>query len=93
VSTPTRIDHLVPGSFVELEINEASVEQAMFVRIDGSGEHRHAVFCQILTTTTGAPRTYEWEAHRYNGHWAYGTSSQPLRLERVISEPISQVSA
>lgn len=45
---------------------------ATLVRIEGEGDDKRAVF---IDEEIG-----EWEAYRYNGRWAYGSSAEPLRV-------------
>lgn len=90
-----RIDKLTPGDFVELEFcgsgslgNNAYDGKAVFLGIIGEGDDRTAKFAQSEDSPRGFEqfvRMYEWEAYRYNGHWAYGTSAERLRLLRVLS--------
>lgn len=87
-----RLDTLERGSFVLLDFNGQYEERAMFVGIVGEGDDRHARFVTI-DTLEPRPRVsgghyykgyYEWEAYRYNGRWAFGTSAEPLRLLEVL---------
>jgi hypothetical protein len=41
----------------------------------GDAEQEEATFLGI-----------EWEAYRYNGRWAYGSSAESLRLVRIIQD-------
>lgn len=72
-----RIDSLTPGTRITLWFEgtwgNASEEDAVFVRIEGEGETREAVFDQ----------GFEWNAYRYNGHWAYGSGANRLRLVSI----------
>lgn len=79
-----RIDNLTPGSFVELEI-DGDFENALFVGVRGKGDERRAAFVQMAYPPP--PHTFEWEAYRFNGHWAYGSSAELLRLSAVLVEP------
>ena len=42
------------------------------IRIEGEGDRQRAVFHD--------EEIGEWEAYRYNGRWAYGSSAEPLRV-------------
>jgi hypothetical protein len=74
-----RIDRLTPGTNVTLGFDHGT-EPATFIDFaDNEGDPR-ATF-ESMDIDTG--RTYRWEAYRYNGHWAYGTSADRLRLVGV----------
>lgn len=77
-----RIDSLTPGSFVTLRFNGATdhTEQATFVRVKGEKQDRRAVFYSV-----GRNGGYEWEAYRFNGGWAYGSSAERLSLVNVVA--------
>jgi hypothetical protein len=45
---------------------------ATLLRIEGEGDDKRAVFSD--------EQIGEWEAYRYNGRWAYGSSAEPLRV-------------
>jgi hypothetical protein len=75
-----KIDQLEPGTKVTLLFhgskslgNSSYTSEEVFVRMTGTGEDRRAWF----TTSDG---TYEWEAYRYQGRWAYGSSAERLSL-------------
>lgn len=80
-----RIDKLAPGSFVELKIG-GNFEHALFVGVRGKGDERRAAFVQVADVPP-SPHMFEWEAYRFNGHWAYGSSAELLRLSAVLVEP------
>lgn len=72
-----RIDQLKPGTRVTLRYhgsmgNLTHDGDAEFVRITGDGDDRRAVFTE--------PSIGEWEAYRYDGRWAYGSSADRLQL-------------
>lgn len=76
------IDTLTPGREVNLRFygspdigNLPYDESAVFLGITGSGEERRARF----ETVGEDDRLIEWEAYRFEGDWAYGTSAQLLR--------------
>jgi hypothetical protein len=77
-----RIDSLKPGTKVvlqfgrEFQFGDAEQEEATFLGIEGTGDDRRAKFRQ----------DFDWEAYRYNGRWAYGTSAESLRLVRIIQD-------
>lgn len=78
-----RIDSLTPDTEVTLRFHHRGNsydEAATFLGISGEGDDRRARFRSADTETLTAGRTYEWEAYRYNGHWAYGTSADRLSL-------------
>jgi hypothetical protein len=79
-----RIDTLNPGDTVLLDFGKDAGpdEEAVFMRIIGEGDNRRAEFVS-MDTSGPAPSLYVWQAYRYNGRWAYGTSADPLRLVRV----------
>jgi hypothetical protein len=69
-----RIDSLVPGQKAQLKLvgskslgNSESVVDVEFVRIDGQGETREAVFT-------------DFSIYRFQGRWAYGTSAERAQL-------------
>jgi hypothetical protein len=75
-----RIDNLTPGTTVTLRFNGPKSlgnapweEEFLFLGIEGSGDDRHARF-------TSDDLSGAWEAYRYNGHWAYGSSAERLSL-------------
>lgn len=70
-----RIDSLKPDTKVSLRFhgskrfgNEPSTLDYVFKEIVGTGEDRRAIFDE------------GFEAYRFNGHWAYGTSAEHLSL-------------
>lgn len=71
------IDTLTPGEAVRLGFVEYGSEPAIFIGIEGEGEERLATF-ESKDADNG--HTYRWQAYRYCGHWAYGTSADHLRL-------------
>lgn len=85
--TTNRIDKLEPGQQVTLRFHgpyAANDETVTFLGIEGTGDDRRARFF-----TRGTPLTksdpddgYEWEAYRYNGTWAYGSSADRLSIVR-----------
>lgn len=73
------IDKLQPGTQVTLgfaQRGKSSEEPAVFVKLTGEGESRHATFRQ--DDKNGNP--YEWDAYRNNRRWVYGSSAQRLSL-------------
>ena len=54
------------------------VETAVFKGVTGEGDERRATF-----ESMDGSRVYEWDAYRFNGHWAYGSSAETLRLVAV----------
>lgn len=73
-----RIDSLKAGDKVRLEFcgsrtlgNSAYTDDCIFEGITGSGDDRRAIFG-------------DWEAYRYNGGWAYGSSAERLRVLEVL---------
>lgn len=89
-STAVRIDRLERGAFVELDINGRYIERAMFIGIVGEGDARRARFVSAFkgegnAITEGDRKGYaEWEAYRYNGRWAYGSSAERMTVEAVL---------
>lgn len=57
--------------------NATYVEAAIFVRLTGDGEEARATF---RSPGTYPGETYEWEAYRFEGRWAYGTGADALTL-------------
>lgn len=86
-----RIDWLQPNMRVRLFFATDSSngtrngyeEDATFLRIEGKGHDRHAVFESADLLHGGS---YEWEAYRYNKRWVYGTGADRLSLVDVITE-------
>lgn len=81
-----RIDSLTPGTKVRLKFcaefqgrDRAYEEDAVFVGVTGTGDERRATF----RSQDRADRTYDWDAYRFNGRWAYGSSAETLRLVGV----------
>lgn len=83
-----RIDKLEKGTFVTLDFNDRYQEDAVFLGIVGEGDDRRARFAQAgashAASANGCYRMTEWEAYRYNGGWAFGTSAERLRLVGVM---------
>lgn len=64
--------------------NPPYFEQVQFLRIEGSGEDRRAVF-RSRTSRGAAVESFDWEAYRFEGRWVYGTSAEPLRVVALES--------
>lgn len=82
-----RLDRIAAGSFVRLNFNNRYEEKAVFLGVEGTGDKRRAKF---LSTTDpgkgiGGKGYYEWEAYRYNGGWAFGSSAERLILDEVLA--------
>ena len=74
-----KIDDLEPGTAVLLEMHnrsEATEEHALFLGVTGEGDSRRAHFSQMLKP--GA--SFDWEAYRFGGRWAYGSSADRMRV-------------
>jgi hypothetical protein len=57
--------------------NEPHAESAVYIGRSGVGADAR------LTFETRSPHpvgTYRWDAYQFEGHWAYGTSAEELRL-------------
>lgn len=73
-----RFDSLKPETRVTIEFARnfqfggPEHEDATFVKIEGEGDDRRMTLRQ--------DGMGEWEAYRYNGRWAYGSSAETLRL-------------
>ncbi len=78
MSTP-RIDNLVPGSIVTLNLRNYQ-EDVVFLRITGTGEDRHAEF---VSTVSSDKNMYRWAAYRFEGRWVYGSSADRLSVVTV----------
>ena len=79
-----RIDSLGVGEKVVLDFtgsmgNTGYRETMIFKGITGEGEKRRATFADQYTED-------EWEAYRYNKHWAYGSSADRLRVVEVLHD-------
>lgn len=77
-----RIDKLTPNSKITLNFYAGSsvafTEDVTFLRIEGEGAEREAVFHSV---PAGKPAdAYTWRAYRFQGRWAYGTSADRLSL-------------
>ena len=78
-ATPTkakRINDLKDGESVTLKFhgskrlgNEPWEDTVVFHRFEGEGDDKRAFFDN-------------WEAYRYNGHWAYGSSAEKLTIAK-----------
>lgn len=73
-----RIDSLNVGDKVLLSFegsrslgNDAYTDECIFAGITGEGNDRRASFG-------------DWEAYRFRGGWAYGSSAERLRVLEVI---------
>ena len=79
-----QIDRLEPGTAVLLEMFNRSEalppEHALFLGVVGEGESRRAHFSQMLKP--GA--SFDWEAYRFGGRWAYGSSADRMRVVGVL---------
>lgn len=77
-----RIDKLPALAKVLLDFCDGRGEdEAVFVGVVGEGDDRRARF--LSTDSEGG--AYEWEAYRYGGRWAWGTSADRLRVLEVIA--------
>lgn len=74
-----RIDRLTPGTKVTLGFAYGR-ESAVFIGLANNEGDPRATF-ESVDADTGKP--YRWEAYHYNGHWAYGTSADRLRLVSI----------
>jgi len=82
MATPKpRIDKLNPGQEVTLKFhgskslgNDPYEERHTFLDIVGEGDDRRAVF------SDGGE---QWEAYRFKGGWAYGSSAEKLSIVEV----------
>lgn len=82
-----RIDTIPAGSRVRLlftgSFNRNPFEEEhTFLGIEGEGDSRRARFHR---DEDGQYKAYDWEAYRYNGGWAYGSSAERLQLLAVLS--------
>ena len=81
-----RLDKLAEGTGVMLNfhVGKRIVEtsEARFVRMEGEGEDRHAVFRS--RGRKGKNGWYEWEAYRYKGRWAYGSSADLITVHSIL---------
>jgi len=84
---PTTIDKLTPGDEITLRFTHGD-EPAVFVKLEGTGDARRATFASVQTTPT--VKVFSWDAYRYQGHWAYGTSADRLML---IDSPAHRAAA
>lgn len=77
-----RIDSLKPGTKVRLRFGRefqgdgSDFEDAVFEGITDTGDDRRATFSQ--------DGGIEWDAYRYQGRWAYGSSAESLRLVEIL---------
>jgi hypothetical protein len=76
-----RIDNLAVGSEITLRFhgsngNQTHEETFIFRGISGEGDERRATF-QYSGNVDDV-----WEAYRYNGRWAYGSSADRLSIVR-----------
>lgn len=83
-----RIDSLKPNSRITLQFNgrggnRTRREPALFLGVTGTGDDRRAKFRSFDDYNF---RTYEWEAYRFEGFWAYGSSADRLQLISVDGE-------
>lgn len=94
-TTLPRIDALQPGTAILLDFCSGTqsygrVEPALFVGVEGKGDDRRATFVQVSTSGPMGPQgqlSYEWQAYRYEGRWAVGSSADVLRLHTVLAVP------
>lgn len=77
-----RLDNLKPGSFIVLDFAGRYERPAIFIGITGEGDDRDANF---VSPDFDGRDTYSWSAYRYNGHWAFGSSAERLRLVEVLA--------
>jgi hypothetical protein len=78
MSTTIRIDNIKPGSIVTLDL-AGDEHVARFEEIIGTGDERVARF----TAKSGPCAEYAWDAYRFNGRWAFGTSAQRMSVISV----------
>lgn len=75
-----RIDSLTAGEKVTLKVHNSSsnngyiLPDVYFVRIDGSGDTREAVFAEHATATDG------FSIYRANGRWAIASDARKVTL-------------
>jgi hypothetical protein len=90
-----RFDSLQPGSLIVLEFPESHpdhrYEGVIFLGIRGKGDERCAAFAQYtdhgFLKGREQDNSFEWEAYRFDGRWAYGSGAAPLRCDEVLWEP------
>lgn len=96
-----RLDTIPPGSFVRILLKTTGFlgggrddreELAIFLGIiedeAGDRDERRARFAQPDTTgrnADGSKPLFVWDAYRYNGGWAFGSSADGLSLLEVIA--------
>lgn len=76
-----RIDTLHPLTKVVLRFGPRDMQEAVFVGMNGEGDDRKAVFMSV--NREGYP--FEWEAHRANNRWCYGSNGGALAVEEVLA--------
>lgn len=88
----TTIDDLTRGQQVMLRFcgstelgHKPYTEEANFRGVIGKAEDRRAVFESV----DGDGSTYKWNAYRFEGDWAYGTSAERLQFVRAIDPAAS----
>jgi len=47
------------------------------IKVEGKGDDARATFQDLEPN-----ETFEWEAYRFNGHWAYGSSANRLSVSK-----------
>lgn len=79
-SKQIRLDKIPAGSIVTFRYRNHEPERAFFSGIKGSGDSRRALFTSRRCGLPVAKTTYDWEAYRYNGYWALGSSADRMRI-------------
>lgn len=72
-----RLDDIPAGSAVTFSIRENEPEEAFFMGISGSGKERTAKF---VSKVFDGGSCFDWEAYRYNGFWALGSSADRMKI-------------
>ena len=73
-----RISSLTKGEKVTLKFHSRYtpvIEVATFLGLSEDGQR-----AKFKTPGRGHDRGYTWEAYRYQGHWAYGSSADRLSV-------------
>jgi hypothetical protein len=82
-----RIDSLTPDSIVEIKFHAGyggalEFEKHTFLRVEGKGEERTAIFRSFANGQFGS---FEWSARRYDGRWVHGENAQVISLVGVLA--------
>lgn len=70
-----QLDKMTVGKILTLDFGN-HIDDAVFIGITGEGDHRKA---HLVSATKGGA-LMPWEAYRFNGRWAFGSSAERVSI-------------